>query len=529
MRATVSQSRARLWWFGITIVLGACQAHTSAPLTRYVGGEVRSGTYVPPQAYDAYLRAELAFSRGDYSEAAQGFERTLTLGPDDPYVIARMAECMQHLDHGDRARRLVDGALESYPDSEALWLVKARLAENDGQFVEAIDAYARAEEAAPFADEAPIGLARLLRRRGAVSRADVILQRYLERTGAQSAEAARARLLAAIETQDISTATDAAETLLDVAPARAQEVRDLAKKAYAEDAPLLTARLLAKVSRSVPDEVLRVQALIAAKQITQARSVLLTSSPERFGGLVPTARLFLAVDLPRRAMELAEVALSARSSDSEARLIRGLALLRRGQSTGAARDFALVPPGASDFVAARLHLADIFMDLGAESLALEVIAHSLRHAPQSLALRSYLARLRLKNMGLASALELFEDVPDALHMVERAELLDLAGDFHAAQQTYSAIELSQALQLPEHAQARVRAEHLWNNKQMRRAVALLTAHTERMPEDISARMRLIDMLKQLGRTQDAQRLTEQTRPLLYTKTLRKRLEESPTE
>lgn len=527
MRAALFQYNVQGSVLVVSLALGACQAHTAVPLTRYVGGEVRAGTYVPPQAYEAYLRAELAFSRGDYRAAAQGFNQALAAGPDDAYVLARIAECMQYLNQPDRAERLVDDALESYPDSEALWLVKARLAEKDGQLVKAIDAYTRAEEAAPFAEEAPIGLARLLRNHGAVSRADVVLQRYLERTGAQSAEAARARLLAAIETQDITTATDAAETLLDVAPGRAQEVRDLAKKAYAEDAPLLTAQLLGKVSRSVPDEVLRVQALIAANQFTQARAVLLTSSPDRFGGLVPTARLFLAVGLPRRATELADVALSARSSDSEARFIRGLARLRRGQPTAAAADFAAVPPGASDFASARLHLADVFMDLGAESLALEVLAHSLRHAPQSLALRSVLARLRLRYMGLGPALDLFEDVPDVLHMVERAELLDLGGDPRAAQQTYSAIELDQALQLPEHARVRVRAEHLWNNKRTRQAVVLLTEHTARMPDDLTARLRLIDMLKQLGQTQEAKRLQEQTQPWLYTQMLRKRLEDSP--
>lgn len=527
MCAALSQSSLKVSVLGMIWALGACQAHTSAPLTRYVGGEVRSGAYVPPQAYDAYLRAELAFSRGDYRAAAQGFNRALAIGQDDPYLLARIAECMQYLNQPDRAERLVDDALESFPDSEALWLVKARLAEKEGQLLNAIEAYTRAEEAAPFAEEAPIGLARMLRNQGAVSRADVILQRYLERTGAQSAEAARARLLAAIESQDIAAASHAAETLLDIAPGRAEEVRELAKKAYAEDAPQLTAQLLGKVSRSVPDEVLRVQALIAANQFTQARAVLLTSSPDRFGGLVPTARLFLAVGLPRRATELADVALSARSSDSEARFIRGLARLRRGQPTAAAADFASVPPGASDFASARLQLADVFMDLGAESLALEVLAHSLSHAPQSRALRSVLARLRLRYMGLGPALELFEDVPDVLHMVERAELLDLGGDHRSAEQTYSAIEPSQALQLPEQARARVRAEHLWNSKQPRRAVVLLTAHAERMPEDLTARLRLIDMLKQLGQTQEAKRLEEQTQPWLYTQMLRKRLDDSP--
>jgi hypothetical protein len=117
--------------------------------------------------------------------------------------------------------------------------------------------------------------------------------------------------------------------------------------------------------------------------------------------------------------------------------------------------------------------------------------------------------------------------PDVLHMVERAELLDLGGDPRAAQQTYSAIELDQALQLPEHARVRVRAEHLWNNKRTRQAVVLLTEHTARMPDDLTARLRLIDMLKQLGQTQEAKRLQEQTQPWLYTQMLRKRLEDSP--
>ncbi len=511
---------------GVAVLLGcACQAHTEPHLVRYLGGERRLGAYVPAESYEAYLQAELFFSRGNYTSALEAFEQVWDDGSEDPYLAARMAECLMHMGQLKSADRTLKDALKKDPDAEALWLVRAQLAEKQGQTLVAIDAYTRAEEAAPLAGEAPIGLARLLRNHGAGLRADVVLEAYLERTGSQASEAARAKLLAAVQSKDIDSASQAAEVLLDAAPARANEVRELAKEAYTSDAPALAARLLDKVSRSEPDEVLRVQALIAAGNLKRARAILVTSSPDRFGGVVTTARLFLEVGLPVRATELTEVALSTRSSDSEARYVHGLCLLQRNQPLNAARDFAKVPPGSRDFVAARLKLAKVFQGRGSDSLALEVLQHGLTLMPEAHELRSALAYLRLKYIGLESALSLYEDVPDARYMAERAKLLELGNERKAAQQVYGAIEAADAIQLSEDVRIRVRTERLWNTNHRTQAVALLRQYIARAPEDLAARIRLIEMAKALGLTALADRIAAQTEPWLYNQVLRDELKE----
>ncbi|MCB9707701.1 MAG: tetratricopeptide repeat protein [Myxococcales bacterium] len=507
---------------GVSVVLAGCQAHATPSLVRLVGGKIRPGEYVPPRAYEWYVRGELAFARGEYAVAMQDFQNTLRDGPEDPYVVGRIAECLASMHRYKAAERVVEEALGRYPYSEALWLVKAKLGERQNQLEDAIDAYIRAEETAPLGQEAALGMARLLRNHGQRLRADAILERYLERIGQPNAQAANAKLRAAMQAGDVDAASQAVTSLLDAAPARAMEIRALAKEAYADHAPALAARLLDSVSRGVADEVLRIEALVDAEQINRARAILAISPPERFGGMVSTAQLFLRTGQPLRAIELADAQLSARASDSEARFVRGLARLEQKQLTEAAQDFALVPPGSSDFVAARLRLAEVLKRQGAGPLALEVLARALSVSPSSLPLRHALGRLRLTHIGLDEALELFEDIADVLYLVERAELLELGGDRAAAQQTYVSVSPAQDTRLPESAQTRVRAERLWADHPQR-SVKILRKYVEKAPEDLIATLRVIEMYTILGARAEAEKLVTRAEPWLNAAGLKSQL------
>lgn len=360
-------------------LVGCRPGHATREVTRTMGGQERAGAFVSPFAYEHYVRAELAIAHGDLGAAIEEL-RMARLGPeDDAYVIARLAETLETAGRGEDADRVLEEGFELDADSEALWLARGRIANARGQTEAAIAAFARASELAPGSPHGPLALARTLEGGGASERARQVLVEFVGRARRGSAEALRARLSLAVARGDGGEAAEAVRALLAVAPARENEVRAAATTAMEGGRPLLAARLLDHLPRRPEDEALRVRALLAAGRAAEAEGVLTTAPPERFGGALEQASLFLEAGRPERAEELADAAVTAEPTP-RGRLLRGQARLVLGRYDEAALDLSAVPAGTSSFVPARLALARALVAQGLVGLAAEMLAQSAEDA-----------------------------------------------------------------------------------------------------------------------------------------------------
>lgn len=364
----------------LAVCLPGCpRAFDTPEITRTVGGEERRGPFVSPFAYEHFVRAELAIAHGDLGVAIEEL-RQARLGPeDDVYVIARLAETLEAAGRSESADAVLEEGFGLDAEAEALWLARGRIANSRDETEAAITAFARASDIAPGSPHGPLALARTLTASGARERAEQVLVDFVARARRGSAQALRARLSLAVARGDGAGAADAVEALLQVAPARQQEVRAAATAAMLGGRPLLAARLLDHLPRRPEDEALRVRALLAAGRTSEAEGVLATAPPERFGGALEQASLFLEAGRPERAEELANAAVIAEATP-RGRLLRGQARLALGRYDEAALDLSAVPPGTSSFVPARLALARALEAQGSKGLAAEVLAASLADA-----------------------------------------------------------------------------------------------------------------------------------------------------
>lgn len=349
----------------------ACASAAPPPVTRTVGGERRTQTFVSPHAYEQYLRGELALAHGDPEAAVKAFRQARTGPADDPYVIARLADALDATGRRAQAEKVLDQGVELDPRSEAVWLARARIAERHGETERALAAYHRAELAAPRSVRAPLALARLLRQGNRPGRAEAILSRYVRRVPDTDPRASRVRLELALLRGDAPTAVRSARDLLERAPARAEVVRRTAELALEQGDPVVADELLGTLPRSHVPTALHVRVLIAAGYPDRAEALLASASPGEVGGLAAKARLYLAAGRSDRAEETAELAI-ALGDDPAARLVAGRAALAQAKWVEAAEHLSRVPPDVAAAPAAR------------QALARALRAHALPHLAEEL-------------------------------------------------------------------------------------------------------------------------------------------------
>ena len=123
---------------------------------RRVGGQSVVGPAVSPHAYQQYIQAENAYERGEFREALQGFIETQSHTPEDPYLVSRIASTQSALGRMDDAANTLEGALQRYPRSEALWSERARLCRAQGRLEDALASARRAVEYAPLSARAAL-------------------------------------------------------------------------------------------------------------------------------------------------------------------------------------------------------------------------------------------------------------------------------------------------------------------------------------------------------------------------------------
>ncbi|MGE3633449.1 MAG: hypothetical protein AB7P00_26350 [Sandaracinaceae bacterium] len=466
------------------------------PITRTVGGHARAGVYIPPESYEHFIRGELAVASGDLRAAAREYEAARSGSAGDPYLVARLADVRDRLGQEQQALSLLDEAEARDHESEPVLLARGAIAERHERWDDAESAYERASAGAPESDAPVLALAELLRRRARAEEADADLERYA--VHARGPGAARARLALAIESGDPHAAMEAVRALLEVAPARADEVREAARVALAHDRPEIAARLLAALPDDETNRELRLDALIAARRYDDAATLLGGWMPEGPEELLRVADGYLAIGDPARARDLAEVAARGEGGP-RAQLAIGRALAAMGDRGRAATVLSAIGPGTGAWPDAPIALADVLRDAGLPARAAEVLARARTRGDDP-----RLAR------ALASAREADGDVEGALQAlageafaVDRAGALDRAGRFADSARLWVTIDPEpddpepgdpEPDGLDARARARARAERAAAAGQRDEAVRVMRAWVERAPEDAAARARLEQLL-----------------------------------
>lgn len=145
-----------------TLLLGGaigCGSGHPQTIPRQLAGATRQGPFVSPYAYEWFLRGEQALQVGDYDAAQEAFHRAEAWGPEDPLVMARVAESYAHLGDTAFAERWLTRGLERFPQSESLWRTRAKLARMQGDAAGTESALVRAYCIAPSSEQAVMELA----------------------------------------------------------------------------------------------------------------------------------------------------------------------------------------------------------------------------------------------------------------------------------------------------------------------------------------------------------------------------------
>jgi tetratricopeptide (TPR) repeat protein len=500
------------------LVIGCQGILGSPPITRTIGGRARPGIFVSPYSYEHFVRGELAFIAGDLRGAAQAYERARAGPEDDPLLIARLAEVYDRLGRERDALSLLDEGEALDARSELVWLARGRIHERHGRPEEAIDAYARASSAAPLSEEAPLALAALFRSQDRAEEADGVLARYLDR--ARGPGAARARLLLAIEHERPEAVADAVRALLEVAPARADEVRQAASTALDGDRPELALRLLSAIPERDEDRALRLRATIAAGDRDRAEGLLAAWMPSEPEELAIVARAYHAIGMPDRAAELARVSIAA-GGGPEARLLLGEALGALGRWDEALRELAQIDPASGAWPDAPILMGRTLRAAGWPALAAELLARASRRrssAPLAIALAE--ARVEAGDGdGALAAL----GAEDAIVRAARARLLERLGRVDGAAQVYAALRPDDP-DIHERERARARVERAWTEGERDEALRALDAWIDRAPADLLSRARYAELLAAADRADEARTIAGQILALAVDAPLRARLE-----
>ncbi|MGB5694870.1 MAG: hypothetical protein WBM46_04385 [Polyangiales bacterium] len=471
---------------GSLFLFGFAACTTSVPRTipRVVDGRVEHGPFVSPYAYEWFIKGEVAASTGRHEQAAMAFETATAAPSEDVWLLARLAEEYEWSDASRRADRTLTSANRDYPASARLALAEGRIARSRGLLAEALSSFTRASRLAPAWDEPVIAMAETLFSAGHVHRAKAILVEHIGSALDGYAEDTRSALI------DMARRTGDAETLelaLSLDPsststARAQEAGELALKV---GQPALAARILSKALNTPENVALWLRALVQSGDRERAAAFMANADRELLGGVARQADFLVEIDEVDLALQLLEKAERSPRAVSST----GNALLARGDYVRAALALASVPKGAASYEAARLALAACATSLGRQGAAAETLSMTPH---ESLAVRMKLAEIYADEGDLRAGLRLFDPTQPA----ERgalATLFERAGRFDDAAAYYASADLASS-DVPR-LRARASAELLVSWGDRPGAVAILESWTASTPNDLYARVRLVELLR----------------------------------
>jgi len=450
---------------------------------RLVDGELEQGPFVSPYAYEWFIEGEAWASRGRHDEAAMAFENATAAPADDALLMTRLAEEYELSGESRRADRTLAMARRSYPHSPRVAFAEGRLAQHRGEDSEAIAAYARARELAPSWDAPVVALAETLVGAGHPERASAVLLAYLSSSLDARSERARTALL------DLARRTGDAETMvqalaLDPNSTPAKRAQSAGKLALENGQPALAARMLQSALGAPENVDLWLRALMQSGDRKEVATFLAGSGSQGLGGSSERLDLLLQIGEVERAFDL----FTAADPSPKAEYARGRVLLARGDYLQAAAVLAEVPHGAASFEAARMAFAECTVSQGRRGAA----AEALSQAPHdSLAVRRTLAEIYLGEGTLTAALRLFDPKQDSDRAV-LAGLFERAGRFEEAAAYYAALKAPSSDQ--PRLRARASAERLASRGNHQAAIAVLDRWTSAAPDDLYARVRLVELL-----------------------------------
>ena len=481
---------------GSIFLLGvaACTSPTLRSVPRVVDGQVEQGPFVSPYAYEWFIEGEVSAAKGQHDAAAMAFEAATAAPAADVVLVTRLAEEFELSGASRRADRTLALARRVYPESARVALTEGRIQRYRGGYGKALSSYARANELEPTWDAPVIAIADMFAMAGHTQRAKAILLEFIETWFGTRSEHARRVLI------NLARRSGDAETLeralaLDPSSTQTERAHSAGELALSAGQPALAVRLLAPALDTPENLALWLRALVESGDQRAAAVFLATADSERLGGLLNHAELLLEtgeVDVALRLLEAAETSPRVEYS-------KGRALLARGDYIEAAAVLADVPLGAASFEASRMAFAQCSMSQDRQGAA----AEALSQAPHdSLAVRRMLAEIHLEEGNVRAGLRLF----DPKRPAERAALAGLfeqAGRFEEAAAYYANVKVH-ASDKPQ-LRARASAEQLASRGHHRSAIAILERWTALAPDDLYARVRLVELLQADDRAEAAEK------------------------
>gem|GEM_PF-1985316 len=492
--------------------LAACAPSTLRTVPRSVDGQIENGPFVSPYAYKWFIEGEVSAAKGQHGEAAMAFETATTAPADDVLLMTRLAEEYELSGASRRADRALALARRYYPQSARVALAQGRIRESRGASGEALLSFARAEELAPTSDEPIVAMAEALISDGHAHRAKAMLLEYMQSAAGSWSHNARRLLL------DLSRHTGDAETFeralaLDPSSTAAESARAAGELALETGQPALAGRILTKALDTPENTILWLHALVESGDQEKAAAFLATADSKRLGGVVEHASLLLQIDEVDDALDLLEAA----DTSPRVEYAKGRVLLAHGDYIEAATLFARVPFGAASYEPARVALAACWKSRKRQGAA----AETLSLAPyDSLAVREKLARVYLEEGALPAGLRLFDPKQPSEHAI-LAALFERAGHFEEASAYYATVNIVPGDE--PRLQARVAAERLVSHGNRRGAIAILARWTAFAPDDLYARVRIVELLRADGRAEAARKQGRQTLEVIDDPLLRARL------
>lgn len=310
-------------------------------IERTVGGAVRSGPFVPPYAYEHFVRGELALAHGEYARAAEEYGMARSGADDDPLLCAQLARALHLSGDARAARAALEDGFRLDPASEAVHLAAGFIDEANGDLEAALAHDEAALSAAPRSRAAIDALVSLLDRMGDGARAARILAQHAD------GDRIEASLAEALLSGDV----DRAMSLVRLGGRLPRSARVRAAEAlFALGRPVLAAEVLAPIE-SAPPEVarerrIRIAVAVAMDRRSEAEGLLALPIEGDATELLADARAYVALGNASLAEELARAS-SSRAPSLEGDVVLASALLAQGRADEAASLAARVPAGSS--------------------------------------------------------------------------------------------------------------------------------------------------------------------------------------
>lgn len=463
---------------------------------------------MPAYAYEWFLKGEVAAAKGAHEESAIALETALAAPTDDALVLSKLAIEYDRSGESRRADRTLAVASRLHPRSMEVAFAEGEILKARGATEAAMAAFQRARRLDPRAEAPVVAIAQLLDDSGRALRAQGLLREYVETCAFEESVHAR-RLWLQMARRD----ADAEGLALALSAAGKTNGQEAAQIALGRDQPAAAARILSGRLSNTEERTLWIRAMLRSGRVDEALELMSTRDSETFGGRAAHAELLMAAGQFDRALEL----LDAEPDSPRVQYLRGHARLRMDDYLGAIRLLASVPEGSADFEAARVDLADGLLALARPGASAESLQ---KDGTDTLRLRRKRAEAYWAGGSQGGAIGLFdlrwpEEHAAVALLYERAGLIDKAAAHYSK---------TEAAKLREpRTRAVAGAERLAATGRKQGAVAILRRWTRTAPEDFYARIRLIELLRDLGEADSARAEALELLPIAHDPVLQSQL------